>query len=160
MAGDFEKPDKVHTLFPDEIREKLWPLFRNASTMGSPVRTLYFFAGMDFASMTPCRLDMSPPTADGIVRRSSSSPKSCRRCTASQERNALFTSLFPDEIREKLWPLPVGELFSVGGASEQKLKRLGIMTIGDLAQADLGTLQATLKKHGEAIWNSTCAGFP
>ena len=68
--------------------------FRNASTMGSPVRTLYFFAGMDFASMTPCRLDMSPPTADGIVRRSSSSPKSCRRCTASQERNALFTSMW------------------------------------------------------------------
>ena len=62
-------------------------------------------------------------------------------------------TLFPGEIQEKLWPLPVGELFSVGGASEQKLKRLGIMTIGDLAQADLGTLQATLKKHGEAIWN-------
>ncbi len=26
MASDFEKPDKVHTLFPDEIEEKLWPL--------------------------------------------------------------------------------------------------------------------------------------
>ena len=26
MASDFEKPDKVHTLFSDEIEEKLWPL--------------------------------------------------------------------------------------------------------------------------------------
>lgn len=26
MASDFEKPDKVHTLFPNEIEEKMWPL--------------------------------------------------------------------------------------------------------------------------------------
>ncbi|MCD2491267.1 DNA polymerase IV [Lacrimispora sp. NSJ-141] len=26
MASDFEKPDKVHTLFPEEIAEKMWPL--------------------------------------------------------------------------------------------------------------------------------------
>lgn len=26
MASDFEKPDKVHTLFKDEIQSKLWPL--------------------------------------------------------------------------------------------------------------------------------------
>lgn len=26
MASDFEKPDKVHTLWLDEVREKMWPL--------------------------------------------------------------------------------------------------------------------------------------
>ena len=26
MAGDFSKPDKVHTLFPEEIEKKMWPL--------------------------------------------------------------------------------------------------------------------------------------
>ena len=26
MAGDFEKPNKIHTLFPEEIEEKMWPL--------------------------------------------------------------------------------------------------------------------------------------
>lgn len=26
MASDFEKPDKIHTLFHDEIEEKMWPL--------------------------------------------------------------------------------------------------------------------------------------
>lgn len=33
MASDFEKPDKVHTLFPDEIGKKMWPL---------PVSDLFF----------------------------------------------------------------------------------------------------------------------
>lgn len=27
MASDFEKPDKVHTLFPEEIPTKMWPLY-------------------------------------------------------------------------------------------------------------------------------------
>lgn len=26
MASDFEKPDKVHTLFPEEVPKKMWPL--------------------------------------------------------------------------------------------------------------------------------------
>ncbi|MBQ8815543.1 MAG: DNA polymerase IV [Lachnospiraceae bacterium] len=33
MAGDFSKPDKVHTLFPEEIPRKMWPL---------PVSELFF----------------------------------------------------------------------------------------------------------------------
>jgi len=33
MAGDFSKPDKVHTLFPDEVEKKMWPL---------PVSELFF----------------------------------------------------------------------------------------------------------------------
>ena len=32
MASDFEKPDRVHTLFPEEMEKKLWPL---------PVRRLF-----------------------------------------------------------------------------------------------------------------------
>ena len=32
MAGDFEKPNKVHTLFPEEMEMKMWPL---------PVRDLF-----------------------------------------------------------------------------------------------------------------------
>lgn len=33
MAGDFSKPDKVHTLFPEEIETKMWPL---------PISDLFF----------------------------------------------------------------------------------------------------------------------
>lgn len=65
----------------------------------------------------------------------------------------LVHTLFPEEIQEKMWPLPVGELFFVGGASEKKLNSIGIRTIGDLACADLDVLKSLLKKHGEVIWN-------
>ena len=26
MASDFEKPDKTHTLFPEDVPTKMWPL--------------------------------------------------------------------------------------------------------------------------------------
>lgn len=62
-------------------------------------------------------------------------------------------TLFPEEMEEKLWPLPVRDLFLVGSATEAKLKLLGIYTIGDLARADVQVLRKRLGKHGETIWH-------
>ncbi|MGN0412628.1 MAG: DNA polymerase IV [Lachnospiraceae bacterium] len=62
-------------------------------------------------------------------------------------------SLFKSEIREKMWPLPVGELFSVGKSTRSGLQALGIRTIGDLAQTDPAILKSHFKSHGETIWN-------
>lgn len=62
-------------------------------------------------------------------------------------------SLFPKEIPEKLWPLPVRDLFLVGPATERKLRRLGITTIGELAKADVVQLRRLLGKQGETIWH-------
>ena len=53
-------------------------------------------------------------------------------------------TLFRDEIEEKMWPLPVGELFTVGAATAERLTRVNIKTIGDLARTDLTTLRAIL----------------
>lgn len=60
-------------------------------------------------------------------------------------------TLFPDEIEQKMWPLPVSELFFVGRATTRKLLNLGIETIGDLAAADEQMIRAHLKKPGEII---------
>jgi DNA polymerase-4 len=60
-------------------------------------------------------------------------------------------TLFPEEIRDKMWTLPVGELFFVGKSTVKKLNMLGIRTIGDLAKTDVEVLKAHLKKHGEVI---------
>lgn len=49
-------------------------------------------------------------------------------------------TLFPDEIKEKMWPLPVSDLFSVGKATSSRLNKLGIYTIGHLASADISML--------------------
>lgn len=62
-------------------------------------------------------------------------------------------TLFSKDIQQKMWPLPVRDLFFVGSASEKKLNAIGIQTIGDLAKTYLKTLKALLKKHGEVIWN-------
>ena len=63
-------------------------------------------------------------------------------------------TLFPEEISDKLWPLPVRDLFLVGSATEAKLKKMGIYTIGDLAKTDVDILRKRLGKHGETIWHS------
>lgn len=61
-------------------------------------------------------------------------------------------TLFPEEIQKKMWPLPVSELFMVGRSTAEKLRLLGIKTIGDLAKTDVRILTAHLKSHGKTIW--------
>lgn len=60
-------------------------------------------------------------------------------------------TLWRNEIEEKMWPLPISDLFFVGRATEKKLLKLGIRTIGELARSDPEILRAHLKKHGEVI---------
>lgn len=61
-------------------------------------------------------------------------------------------TLYPKEIQEKMWPLPVSDLFFVGRAATKKLFFMGIKTIGELAGADPKWLKSILKKQGEIIW--------
>ena len=68
------------------------------------------------------------------------------------EKPGKVHTLYPEEIEEKMWPLPVSELFMVGGRSASKLERLGIRTIGDLAHADPAFLTAHFKSHGRLMW--------
>ena len=62
-------------------------------------------------------------------------------------------TLYPEEVATKMWPLPVRDLFLVGPATEEKLKKMGIYTIGELANTDAKLLQRKLGKHGETIWH-------
>lgn len=60
-------------------------------------------------------------------------------------------SCWPEEIPEKMWPLPVGELFGAGPATVPKLNRLNIHTIGDLANAPDELLARHLKSYGALL---------
>lgn len=62
-------------------------------------------------------------------------------------------TLFPEEIPEKMWKLPVEDLFYVGKSTAVRLHNLGIHTIGDIAKSDLSVLKAHFKSHGEVIYN-------
>ncbi len=66
--------------------------------------------------------------------------------------NAINT-LFHHEMAEKMWPLSVDTLFGVGRATAPKLNRMGIYTIGELANADLNYLTYTFKSYGHVLHN-------
>lgn len=64
----------------------------------------------------------------------------------------LIHTLFSYEIQEKMWPLSVDNLFMCGHSSVESLRKLEILTIGDLAKADPGILVSHLKSHGLTLW--------
>lgn len=65
----------------------------------------------------------------------------------------VHTLLTHEELEGKLWPLDVGDLFMVGRQSAAKLRKVNIMTIGDLAKTDPLVLKTLLKSQGQLIWN-------
>lgn len=82
-----------------------------------------------------------------------SSNKLLAKMASDFKKPNLVHTLFPGEIAQKMWPLPVSDLFFVGRSTCQKLNEMGIKTIGDLARTDRRVLVSHLKKHGEVIWN-------
>lgn len=62
-------------------------------------------------------------------------------------------TLFPSELPEKMWPLPVRDLLFLGKASEQKLLRAGIKTIGDMSKSDEAEIRQLLgDKNGRQLY--------
>ena len=62
-------------------------------------------------------------------------------------------TLFPSEIPTKMWPLPVRDLLFLGKASEQKLIKAGIKTIGEMARYPETEIQRLLgEKTGHQLY--------
>ena len=64
----------------------------------------------------------------------------------------LVHTLFSYEIEEKMWPLTVEHLFMCGHSSVETLRKLEILTIGDLARTNPAILSSHLKSHGMTLW--------
>jgi len=62
-------------------------------------------------------------------------------------------TLFAHEVKEKMWPLPVQDLYMCGHRTASKLERIGITTIGDLAKTDISIVRTMLKSHGAMLHN-------
>lgn len=77
--------------------------------------------------------------------------KVCAKMAGELKKPDMVHTLWPEEIADKLWPLPVRELFMVGRATEKKLKKFGINTIGDLACSQPEFLRSFLHSHGILI---------
>lgn len=62
------------------------------------------------------------------------------------------TEITEENYKEVVWSLPVEDLLYVGGATKQKLNRIGVKTIGQLAQSDEGLLVRMLGKWGSYLY--------
>jgi len=63
-------------------------------------------------------------------------------------------TLFKEEIKNKMYPLPIEELYGVGKSSSKKLRELNINTIGELANANPDILYKYFKNQTQKIINS------
>lgn len=99
-----------------------------------------------------CIKDMVRDTFGFTVNIGISSNKLLAKMASDFQKPDKVHTLFPEEIPEKMWPLPVRNLFMVGKSSAAALAKLEIRTIGDLARTDEAILESHLKSHGRLIW--------
>ena len=63
------------------------------------------------------------------------------------------TTVFSDSNwQEKIWPLPVADLLFVGRHTAEKLSKINVKTIGDLARTDGDYINRYLGKAGVMLW--------
>jgi len=73
------------------------------------------------------------------------------KMAAEMKKPLGITELWKNDIPLKLWPLPVKEMYGVGAKTAEKLNRMGIRTIGDLAKSDVNLIMKTFGKGGNDI---------
>lgn len=61
------------------------------------------------------------------------------------------TVISRENFKNILWPMDIGSLFFVGKATAEKLRSLGIDTIGDLARSEKSIIVSALGKQGGVI---------
>lgn len=63
------------------------------------------------------------------------------------------TVITRENYQQMLYPLPVGALLFVGKSAAEKLSKLGIRTIGELAARDRESIVGVLGKNGGQLWD-------
>lgn len=80
--------------------------------------------------------------------------KLCAKMASDFEKPDKVHTLYSNEIKEKMWPLPVSDLFMIGKSSSRRLNELGILTIQDLALTDPNYLYKYFKNRANQMIES------
>ena len=62
------------------------------------------------------------------------------------------TEITRDNFREKVWGLPCADMLYCGRATTEKLEKVGVRTIGELARFPKSSLVRMFGKNGETLW--------
>ncbi len=80
--------------------------------------------------------------------------KLCAKMASDFEKPDKVHTLYNSEIKDKMWPLPIEDLFMVGKKTALILRKLNINTIGDLAIAKDSLLVRYFKNQAIFLKNS------
>ena len=79
--------------------------------------------------------------------------KLCAKMASDFTKPNKIHTLYKEEIKEKMWPLEVGELFGIGKKTAPKLNKIGIYTIKDLATTTPEILYPYFKNQSQNMIN-------
>ena len=74
------------------------------------------------------------------------------KMAAEMKKPLGITELWDRDIPIKFWPLPVKEMYGIGGKTAEKLNRIGIKTIGELAKFDKNLIVKYFGKGGNELY--------
>ena len=77
--------------------------------------------------------------------------KLCAKMASDFSKPNKIHTLYDYEIKDKMFPLPIEDLFGVGKQTSKKLRELGINTIGDLATKDETSLKRIFKNQAKHL---------
>lgn len=77
--------------------------------------------------------------------------KLCAKMASDFTKPYKIHTLYDYEVKTKMWPLPVGDLFGIGKKTVPKLNKLNIFTIRDLALADVNDLYKSFKNQSQVM---------
>lgn len=117
--------------------------------------TLHFYPSAEEAAK---RLQEKIMNATGVYSRIGIGPNkilakmACDQF-AKKNKRGIFT-LTHETVPQVMWPLPIGKLFGVGRRMRTHFERMGVRTIGQLANFPLPALQKRWGINGEVLWRS------
>ncbi len=77
--------------------------------------------------------------------------KLCAKMASDFEKPDKVHTLYTSEIKDKMWPLPIEDLFGIGRSSAQRLKEIGINTIGELANININKIEKIFKNQSKHV---------
>ena len=80
--------------------------------------------------------------------------KLCAKMASDFKKPNKIHTLYEDEVKDKMWPLDVGDLYGIGKKSREKLVKLSINTIGDLANTNPDLLYKYFKNQSRSMIDS------